>query len=68
MKPTPTVCVIGIWHLGAVNAAGFAEKGYRVIGLEKDPKKAQRLQKGKQPELVPGEKMKQGFQAVPLCP
>jgi hypothetical protein len=22
-----TVSVIGIWHLGAVNAAGFAEKG-----------------------------------------
>ena len=53
-KRKPTVCVIGIWHLGAVNAAGFAEKGYRVIGLELDDKKAQRLQKGVPPLFEPG--------------
>jgi UDPglucose 6-dehydrogenase len=53
-KRTPTVCVIGIWHLGAVNAAGFAEKGYRVIGLELDDKKAARLQKGVPPLFEPG--------------
>ena len=48
-KRKPTVCVIGIWHLGAVNAAGFAEKGYRVIGLELDGQSAQRLEKGVPP-------------------
>lgn len=49
-----TVCVIGIWHLGVVNAVGFAEKGYRVIGLEFDPDKAARLQQGIPPLFEPG--------------
>jgi UDPglucose 6-dehydrogenase len=49
-----TVCVIGIWHLGAVNAVGFAEKGYKVVGLEFDKKKATSLQKGKPPLFEPG--------------
>jgi UDPglucose 6-dehydrogenase len=48
------VCVIGIWHLGAVNAAGFAEKGYRVIGVELDRAKARALQKGTPPIFEPG--------------
>jgi UDPglucose 6-dehydrogenase len=54
MKKRPTVCVIGIWHLGAVNAAGFAEKGYRVVGLELAPGKARRLQRGVAPLFEPG--------------
>lgn len=49
-----TVCVIGIWHLGAVNAAGFAAKGYRVIAVDLDPKKAKRLQQGTPPLFEPG--------------
>jgi UDPglucose 6-dehydrogenase len=54
MKRPRTVCVVGIWHLGAVNAAGFAEKGYRVVGLELDGKKARRLQQGVPPLFEPG--------------
>ena len=54
MKRKPLVCVVGIWHLGAVNAAGFAEKGYRVVGLELDDKKARRLQRGVPPLFEPG--------------
>jgi UDPglucose 6-dehydrogenase len=54
MKRKPLVCVIGIWHLGAVNAAGFAEKGYRVVGLELDPKKAKQLARGVMPLFEPG--------------
>lgn len=53
-KNAPIVCVIGIWHLGAVNAVGFVEKGYRVIGLEFDPLKAKKLQRGKVPIFEPG--------------
>jgi len=53
-RPKSTVCVIGIWHLGAVNAAGFAEKGYRVIGLERDPKKVRSLRRGVPPLFEPG--------------
>lgn len=48
------VCVIGIWHLGAVNAAGFAEKGFNVVGLEFDPEKAASLQAGTPPLFEPG--------------
>lgn len=54
MKRRPTVCVIGIWHLGAVNAVGFAEKGYQVVGLELDKKKAGRLARGIAPLFEPG--------------
>ncbi len=49
-----TVCVIGIWHLGIVNCVGFAELGYRVIGVELDPEKATRLQAGVPPLFEPG--------------
>jgi UDPglucose 6-dehydrogenase len=37
-----------------VNAAGFAEKGYTVLGLEFDKRKAARLQKGRPPLFEPG--------------
>ena len=50
----PTVCVIGIWHLGAVNAVGFAEKGYQVVAVELDRQKAERLQHGAPPLFEPG--------------
>ena len=53
-KSRKEVSVIGIWHLGAVNAVGFAEKGYTVLGLEFDKKKAASLQKGKPPLFEPG--------------
>ncbi|HEV2012226.1 MAG TPA: nucleotide sugar dehydrogenase [Candidatus Limnocylindria bacterium] len=49
-----TVCVIGVWHLGIVNCVGFAEQGYRVLGLELDRDKAARLQAGTPPLFEPG--------------
>ena len=49
-----TVCVIGIWHLGIINAVGFAEKGYRVIGLDFDGTKARKLEQGIPPLYEPG--------------
>jgi len=51
-KPA-TVGVVGIWHLGAVNAVGFAEQGYKVAGLEFDKKQAAALQRGKPPLFEP---------------
>lgn len=48
------VCVIGIWHLGIVNAVGFAELGYDVTGLELDAEKAALLQGGTPPLFEPG--------------
>lgn len=53
MAGMKTVCVIGIWHLGAVNAVGFAEMFYNVIGIELDPAKAESLQKGIPPIQEP---------------
>lgn len=49
-----TVVVIGLWHLGLVNAVGFAEKGYRVIGLEFSPAAARKLRAGRLPLFEPG--------------
>lgn len=49
-----TVVVIGLWHLGIINAIGFAEKGYRVIGIERERSKLRRLQDGTPPLFEPG--------------
>lgn len=54
MTKTCDVCVVGIWHLGIVNAVGFAELGYDVVGLELDADKAASLQAGKPPLFEPG--------------
>jgi len=48
------VCVIGIWHLGAVTSACLAELGYQVIGVERDPEQAAALNKGIPPLFEPG--------------
>ncbi len=48
------VCVIGIWHLGAVASACLAELGYQVVGVERDPERAAVLNKGVSPLFEPG--------------
>jgi len=48
------VCVIGIWHLGAVTSACLAELGYEVIAVEEDPERAAVLDKGFPPVFEPG--------------
>lgn len=48
-----TICVIGIWHLGIVNAIGFAEQGYSVIGIDFDNEKVDNLNKGIPPLFEP---------------
>lgn len=54
MTPQKTVCVVGTWHLGVVNAVGFAEQEYRVIGLEFDKRNVKDLKAGKPPLYEPG--------------
>lgn len=49
-----TVVVVGLWHLGLVNAIGFAEKGYRVIGLEFSAVTVRKLRAGRLPLFEPG--------------
>ncbi len=48
------VCVVGIWHLGAVTSACLAEMGYQVIGVERDPEGAAALNRGTPPLFEPG--------------
>lgn len=54
MATPETVFVVGMWHLGIVNAVGFAEAGYQVVGLEFDAKKVASLNAGKPPLYEPG--------------
>jgi len=48
------VCVIGIWHLGAVYSACLADLGYHVIGVDGDAKRVAELNKGIPPLFEPG--------------
>lgn len=54
MASMKTVCVIGLWHLGSVNAVGFAEQGYKVIGLDFDEELIGKLNEGIPPLFEPG--------------
>jgi UDPglucose 6-dehydrogenase len=46
--------VIGCGYLGATQAAGMAEMGHQVLGVELDPVKLSALQKGEPPFHEPG--------------
>ncbi|RPH74883.1 UDP-glucose/GDP-mannose dehydrogenase family protein [bacterium] len=48
------VCVIGIWHQGAVGAACLADLGYLVIGVDNNKDRVERLNEGRAPLYEPG--------------
>lgn len=48
------VCVMGLWHLGLVSAAGLAERGYEVIGTDADQGLMIRLKQCHLPLYEPG--------------
>ncbi|MBT9147660.1 MAG: UDP-glucose 6-dehydrogenase TuaD [Syntrophomonadaceae bacterium] len=48
------ICVVGIWHLGAVVSVCLADLGYFVVGVDKDPKKVEDLNRGVPPLFEPG--------------
>lgn len=48
------ICVIGMWHLGLVNAVGFAAKNYRVTGFDLDKEAIKQLKKRTLPIFEPG--------------
>jgi UDPglucose 6-dehydrogenase len=48
------VCVIGIWHLGAVYSACLADLGCQVIGVDRDKERVANLNKGIPPLFEPG--------------
>ena len=48
------ICIIGIWHQGAVAAACLADAGYRVIGVDRDEARIENLRHGSAPLFEPG--------------
>lgn len=48
------VCVVGVWHQGAVAAACLADVGYTVVGVDRDQECVDCLNKGKAPLFEPG--------------
>src|SRR5579863_676119 len=48
------ICVLGLWHLGSVTAAGLAALGHRVVGLDFDAARVANLSKGIAPIFEPG--------------
>lgn len=53
-KPIYNVCVLGIWHLGAVVSACLAELGYAVIGVDSNYDRVKKLNAGIPPIFEPG--------------
>lgn len=49
-----SVSVIGIWHLGAVTSSCLADSGYHVVGVDKDARIIEALNKGIPPLFEPG--------------
>ncbi len=50
----PTVAVVGMGYVGAVSAAGLAQRGCRVIGVESNAVKLSLLRSGRCPVREPG--------------
>jgi len=48
------VAVFGLWHLGSVTAACLASAGHEVIGLDRDARVVQALQRAEPPLHEPG--------------
>jgi UDPglucose 6-dehydrogenase len=48
------VCVLGLWHLGSVTAAGLAELGHDVVGCDFDEGRVAQLSAGIAPVHEPG--------------
>ena len=48
------ICIVGIWHQGAVAAACLADLGFQVVGVEQDSMRVQNLSAGKAPLFEPG--------------
>src|SRR6267143_3057948 len=54
MRPPERICVVGLWHLGCVVAACWAELGHQVIGLDTNATVVEGLSRGRAPIYEPG--------------
>lgn len=52
-KHSEKVCVVGIWHQGAVVSACLADLGYHVTGVDEDADKVKKLNNGEAPIFEP---------------
>ena len=52
--PREPICVVGLWHLGCVVAACWAELGHRVVGVDPSAPVVEALRAGKAPIFEPG--------------
>jgi len=48
------VSVVGLWHLGCVASACLADLGYKVVGVDKNPRRTKDLNAGQPPLFEPG--------------
>jgi UDPglucose 6-dehydrogenase len=48
------VCVVGLWHLGTVTSACFADLGYQVVGVDENRERVESLNDGSPPLFEPG--------------
>ena len=48
------VCVLGVWHLGAVASACLADLGLQVAGVDDDADRVEELNRGRAPLFEPG--------------
>ena len=62
------ICIIGVWHQGAVAAACLAEAGYTVIGVDRDQARVANMNLGRAPLFEPGldELLTEGLQSKRL--
>src|SRR3990172_9968314 len=51
---TLKICVLGIWHLGAVTSTCLADLGFSVVGVDQDPIRVEHLNQGRPPLFEPG--------------
>ena len=49
-----TICVIGLWHLGTVLSACWADLGHRVVGVDESRAVVAALAEGRAPLFEPG--------------
>lgn len=53
-QPVRNVAVFGLGYVGCVTAACFANLGHRVVGVDKDPYKVEKVLAGEAPFFEPG--------------
>jgi UDPglucose 6-dehydrogenase len=52
-RASMNICVLGLWHLGSVTAAGLAALGHQVVGVDFDETRIANLRKGIAPIFEP---------------